>query len=150
MIADIVCVGGKLTKNDKVNMAHHLIALCLVVSSYIMRHYNYGLIVADLHYLTDVFLEYSRLTAYLFGGAAGLYTFILFTVCFAYCRVIQFPVYLILPMFNGIGEKCIQQLHPGFNGYETFIWHIVYYLVMLGLLYGFDLIWMHDILVKLL
>ena len=83
---------------------HHVITGALILTGYGRRHFNYGLLVANLHDVTDLFLESSKTINYLCGDPWSVITFITFAIAFFYTRLLVFPKYLILPIINGVAS----------------------------------------------
>ena len=103
----------KSNSDFKVMLIHHVVTLSLVISGYLARHFNHGLVVAYLHDVTDIFLEFSKLLNYTVGDPWSVFTFFQFMVAFFVTRIVVYPIYIILPMLNRIGET---EIYKTFNG----------------------------------
>lgn len=98
-------------------LVHHITSITLIYSGYQMRHYNYGLLVANIHNMTDIFLEGSKLINYLFGEPWSVISFAAFVIAFFVSRMIIYPLYLIIPIVSGIGDNSIAKHVEGW--FET-------------------------------
>lgn len=125
-----------------VMLAHHVIACMLIVAGYSFRHYNFGIILANLHDVSDIFLEASKIINLTIGEPWSLVTFVLFALTFFIARIVVYPSYLILPPILGKCDTLVEKrLGVGHNCGETRLHRWGFYGVLTSL-YIIDIYWM--------
>lgn len=136
----------KNNKDFTVMLAHHVIACTLIVAGYSFRHYNFGLILANLHDVSDIFLEASKIINLTIGEPWSLVTFVLFALTFFVARIVVYPTYLIVPPILGKCDSLVEKrLGAGQNCGETLLHRWGFYGV-LTCLYIIDVYWMKMII----
>ncbi|ESU38392.1 TLC-domain containing protein [Giardia duodenalis] len=132
----------KNNKDFTVMLAHHVIACTLIVAGYSFRHYNFGLILANLHDVSDIFLEASKIINLTIGEPWSLVTFVLFALTFFIARIVVYPTYLIIPPITGKCDFLVEKrLGAGQNCGETRLHRWGFYGVLTSL-YVIDVYWM--------
>lgn len=125
-----------------VMLMHHVIACTLIVAGYSFRHYNFGLILANLHDVSDIFLEASKIINLTVGEPWSLVTFVLFALTFFIARIVVYPTYLIIPTIFGKCDSLVEErLGAGHNCGETSLHRWGFYGVLTSL-YVIDVYWM--------
>ncbi|KAH0570898.1 Ceramide synthetase [Spironucleus salmonicida] len=119
---------------------HHFITFSLIFTGYSRRHFEYSLLVANLHDVTDLFLESSKVLNYLLGEPVSVISFVMFAVAFFITRIIIFPCYLILPIVNGVGSTYMHNDEIQFSFMER-----LWFVVILSSLWAIDCYWMSQI-----
>ncbi|TNJ28810.1 Ceramide synthetase [Giardia muris] len=125
-----------------VMLLHHVVACSLIITGYGYRHFNFGLIVANLHDVSDIFLESSKVINLTVGEPWSLVTFVLFTTSFFVARIVVFPSYIIIPTILGKCDSCIEnRLGLGHDCGESTLHRGGFYAILSGL-YLIDWYWM--------
>ncbi|CAL6057975.1 Ceramide_synthetase [Hexamita inflata] len=82
-------------------VVHHACTISLICFSMYSQNYNMGVFTANLHDISDIFLEFSKMIYYLGFTQTSKVTFFLFGVSFIIPRCYVFPKFLIIPFYNG-------------------------------------------------
>ncbi|CAL6074353.1 Ceramide_synthetase [Hexamita inflata] len=93
-----------------INIIHHISTISVIAFAYPRGNYNYSVAVAQIHDISDVFLEFSKVIFYLGLENASKLTFVVFAISFIIPRVFVFPRYLIAPFWNGKMNEAILKL----------------------------------------
>eukprot|EP00768_Dysnectes_brevis_P008442 gnl/Dysnectes_brevis/7640_a13011_268.p1 GENE.gnl/Dysnectes_brevis/7640_a13011_268~~gnl/Dysnectes_brevis/7640_a13011_268.p1 ORF type:complete len:309 (+),score=63.39 gnl/Dysnectes_brevis/7640_a13011_268:252-1178(+) len=85
----------------KVMVFHHFLTLALLVGSYILRFYPWGIMVLATHDFSDIWLELSKVINYTVGEPTSAVTFAIFSLSFLLIRCIYYPLFTVLPSSFG-------------------------------------------------
>ncbi|CAL6062004.1 Ceramide_synthetase [Hexamita inflata] len=102
------------------NVIHHVITISIIWSTYSAGYYNYCVIVAQMHDVSDIFLEFSKTVHALGFAQTSKVTFAVFAVTFIVPRVFVLPTYCIIPFWNGFMNKTLAEMFPGVDLLELF------------------------------
>ncbi|CAL6072878.1 Ceramide_synthetase [Hexamita inflata] len=78
-------------------------------------NFNWGCSTANLHDLSDIFLEFSKIIYYLGFENGSKVTFVVFAVSFIIPRCVVFPVFMIAPFLNGKVNQVLKQIDSQVN-----------------------------------
>lgn len=135
----------KENSDFKIMCGHHMVTIMLVLCSYIRHHYYYGLEVANLHDISDIFLEGSKLINYIIGEGPSFVSFAVFAVVFFVTRLIIFPTTLVIPNLTFKCERMRQELGDNRLCIESIVERYVFTAAMTMLLVT-NIYWMTMIL----
>jgi len=74
---------------------HHLVTVALIFSSYLFHYTRIGVLVLIIHDVSDIFLDFLKLSHYLDVDLAVFITFVINMISWIYFRLYQFPFRVI-------------------------------------------------------
>lgn len=134
----------KTMSDYHVMVMHHIVTCTLVCTGYYFRHFNYGIIVMNLHDITDVFLEGSKLVNYTVGEPWSVFSFACFMILFFITRIVVFPLYLMIPTLPWVSKIPDREVLSRFPDYDCsyFITTRIFFTIVLTMLFVLDVYWM--------
>ena len=121
---------------------HHIVTISLISVGYQTHNFNYSVIVAHMHDISDIFLEFSKTVHYSGHETLPRYTFLMFAVSFVIPRCFIYPVFCVLPFLNGKMDQVLLSLAPGSDVYLFFTkFERVFFPLFLGTLGVLNMIW---------
>ncbi|CAL6057655.1 Ceramide_synthetase [Hexamita inflata] len=101
-------------------VVHHACTISLICFCMYSKNFNWGCATANLHDMSDIFLEFSKTIFYLGFDKASKYTFVVFAISFIFPRCYVFPVFMIAPFFNGKLDETLLKLDPNVDLLKAF------------------------------
>ena len=123
-------------------VVHHIVTISLITAGYSTHNFNYSVVVAHMHDISDIVLEFSKTVHYSGNTTLPKYTFLLFTISFIIPRCIVFPLFCFIPFWSGKLDHVLGEMAPTidphliYNSFER-----TFFPLTLCTLYVLDLIW---------
>ncbi|CAG0897806.1 unnamed protein product [Darwinula stevensoni] len=90
-------------KDFLAQMTHHVVTISLLMGSWINGATRVGSLILLVHDCADVFLECGKLMKYFHISEKIIHTvFVMFLVTWVLTRIIYFPLYIIIPITQGL------------------------------------------------
>ncbi|CAL6106282.1 Ceramide_synthetase [Hexamita inflata] len=124
MLELAVCISTAITwcfetRKDNADFAmmvvHHICTISLICFCMYSKNFNWGCSTANLHDVSDIFLEFSKMIYYLGFEQTSKVTFFMFAVSFIVPRCFVFPKFMIAPFFNGKLDQTLLKMNPDVN-----------------------------------
>ncbi|CAL6038963.1 Ceramide_synthetase [Hexamita inflata] len=101
-------------------VVHHICTTSLICFCMYSKNFNWGASVANLHDMSDIFLEFSKMIYYLGFERVSKVTFFMFAFSFIIPRCFVFPKFMIAPFFNGKLDETMLKMNENVIMTEIF------------------------------
>ena len=78
-------------------VVHHIVTISLISMGYSHFNFNYSVVVAHMHDISDIFLEFSKTVHYSGKKTLPKYTFLIFAISFVIPRCFVYPFFCVFP-----------------------------------------------------
>ena len=82
-------------------VVHHIVTITLLIMGWTIKLFNYSIMIAALHDVSDIILEYSKVFYYSKWKKTSNAIFCFFAAVFISTRLYFFPKHFIAPWYNG-------------------------------------------------
>ena len=101
----------------------------------------------NLHDITDVFLEGSKLVNYTIGEPWSVISFASFMLLFFYTRIVIYPAYIMLPTLPWVSKIPDNEVLSRYPDYDCSYFNFtrIFFTIVLGGLFVLDVYWIKAI-----